>query len=63
MDKYLNISPSSDWLTDIGDKTQQENYLRSRVLIEIYERFSLELDPNFVGFLIPNTDIDKFSYP
>ena len=44
-----------DWLESKGDKTQQEFFLRSQVLIEIHERFSLELDPAFVGFLIPDT--------
>ncbi len=63
MNEYLNTSLSPDWLAEEGDKAQQENYLRSRVLIEIYERFSLELDPNFVGFLIPNNDSDNLSYP
>ena len=62
MNEYLHYSPSIDWLTEKGDISQQENYLRSRVLIEIYERFSLELDPNFVGFLIPNNDRDNISY-
>ena len=44
-----------DWIESKGDKTQQEVFLQSQVLIEIYERFSLELDPAFVGFLIPDT--------
>ncbi|WP_145988100.1 hypothetical protein [Pseudanabaena sp. ABRG5-3] len=44
-----------DWLESKGDKTQQEVFLQSQVLIEIYERFSLELDPPFIGFLIPDT--------
>lgn len=42
-----------DRLLNKGDEDRQKAYLETQVLIEIYEKFNLEIDPEFFGFLIP----------
>ena len=52
MNQLIEQPPA--WLSDIGDELQQKKYLESRVSIEIHEKFNLEIDPNFLGFCIPD---------
>ncbi|RUS99808.1 hypothetical protein DSM107003_03920 [Trichormus variabilis SAG 1403-4b] len=56
MNDLLQNPPT--WLTDLGDKIQQKEYLEEKVKIEIYEKFQFEKHQDFEGYLIklPNPD-------
>jgi hypothetical protein len=41
-----------DWLSEIGDKKDQEDYLKKHVAITIYQRFALRLHRNFEGYKV-----------
>ncbi|MGJ3251130.1 MAG: hypothetical protein ACFE0J_08360 [Elainellaceae cyanobacterium] len=47
------LMKAPDWLLEKGDESQQKAYLESYVLLEIYERFDLEISSDFIGFIIP----------
>ncbi|MBD2664256.1 hypothetical protein B6N60_01203 [Richelia sinica FACHB-800] len=53
-----SLQQPSDFVVAQGDETQQRAYLETQVLIRIYEKFTLEIDPNFSGYLIPESDFD-----
>ena len=47
---------STTWLMAKGDEFQQRVYLESKVLINIDEKFNLEIELAFLRFLIPGAD-------
>ncbi len=51
MNKFLN-EQQPKWLADVGDKNEQREHLKERVLIHIFERFKLEEVKNARGFKI-----------
>ena len=40
----------TNWLKKVGDENAQRAHLRERMLIQIYERFEIELEKTFFGF-------------
>lgn len=50
MESFLNKPP--EWLAKLGTRMDQENYLKERVLIHIFERFEFTVSPDFKGCLI-----------
>ncbi len=57
MTEFLQKPP--DWLLQEGDEAQQRVFLESQVLIQIQEKFDLEIDPEFVGFMIPESNVSS----
>ena len=49
--KFIETSPPQ-WLADKGNKETQTNYLKERVLIEVFERFEFKKSDNFWGYRI-----------
>ena len=56
MNKSLQQPP--DFVVAKDNESKQRAYLETQVLIRIYEKFTLENDPNFSGYLIPESDFD-----
>lgn len=50
LEKHLANPPK--WLRDHGDRSKQEEYLKRRVLIEIYEKYDFEKHDDFEGYLV-----------
>ena len=50
LNKFIEKPP--EWLQEIGDKQEQEEYLKERVLIQIFERFAYNVDKEFEGYLL-----------
>lgn len=50
LNKYLDNPP--DWLKEKGDQEKQEEHLRERVVISIFEKFEIQLDDKINGFKI-----------
>lgn len=49
MSRYLEKPP--EWLVKVGDIGRQKEYLRTRVLVEIFERFEYQKPENFYGYI------------
>lgn len=48
MENYISNPPA--WLTEQGDEIKQRNYLKEKVLLNVFERFDFEFDPEFTGY-------------
>jgi hypothetical protein len=54
IDRYLERPP--EWLAKQGDRSEQKQYLESRVLLKIHEKFRLEFSGSHLGFIVPTQE-------
>jgi hypothetical protein len=50
LNEFLDNPPG--WLKEKGDQQKQEEHLRERVVIRIFERFDIQLDDKINGFRV-----------